>query len=165
MKRFALVLLLLSGPAWAQPPQIVQPEDRIELGVGESKTLKFQHPFKSFDSAIPDVIKFLPQSDRQLTLTGSSLGQTLLFIHDDQDNVVYTATVIVTPSPGHLVKLYGRRGVKDFVGWYCSDTGCGRADLDKKLANGGRDPDDPTAVTVTQPTGGGGSITRQYGPN
>lgn len=166
MKRLALALLalLLSGGALAQPPQIVQSEGLIELGVGESKTLRFQHPFKSWDQAIPDVVKFLPQSDRQLTVTGASIGRTLMFVFDDQGGVTYSATINVIPVPGHLVRIYGKQG-KDFVGYYCSDTGCGRADLDKKLANGGRDPDDPTTIFTTQPLRGGGTITKRYRPD
>jgi hypothetical protein len=165
MKRLALVFLLLAGNAWAQPPEILEPEDRIELGVGESRTLKFEQPFKSWDSAIPDIVKLLPQSDRQLTVTGTALGTTLMFIHDEQGSVIYTATVSVLPSAGHLVKIYGnRRGrssSKDFVSYFCTETGCGRADTDK--------PEDPTVLSITQtrPSEGGGSdaVTRQYGPN
>lgn len=86
----------------------------------------------------------------------------------EQGHIIYTATVAVAPTAGHLVKLYGHTHTKGFIGYYCSETGCGRADLDRKLANGGRDPDDPTAqsVTVTRPIGGGGAVstTNQYGP-
>lgn len=160
MKRLALLLLLLGGPTWAQTPQIVQTEDRIELGVGESKTLRFQRPYKSFDSAIPGVIKFLPQSDRQLTVTGTTLGTTLMFIHDDRENVIYAATVSVLPEPGHLVKIYAR-DVKDFVGFYCTDTGCGRADPDLAAK------DQPSSVSVTErvPRPGGGFIEQQKNYN
>lgn len=163
--RLAILVLYfaLVSAAYAQSPQIVDPGDRIELGIGESKTFRFPQPFKSFDTATPNIVKFLPQSDRQLTITGVDLGQTLMFIHDDRDQVIYTATVSVLPGAGRLVKIYGHRN-KDFRGYYCSETGCGRADLEKRLANG-RDPDDPIATTVTQPLPGGGAVTRQYGPN
>lgn len=165
MKRLALLLLLLSGPAWAQAPQILKSDARIEIGgIGESQTLRFPQPYKSFETVPKGVVNLLPQSDRQITLTGTEAGQALMYIYDDQDRVMYTATVSVLLGLGHSVKLYGsRRGSKDYVGYYCNDASCGRADLDKR--SGGRDPDDPVATTVTQPLPGGGSVTRQYTPN
>ena len=153
--------LLMAGSALAAPPQVVKPEGQIEIGVGESRTFRFDEPFKSFDTTNQDVLKILPQSDRTLTVTGVGLGQTLLFILDEQNSVIYSATVFVQPGHGRLVKLYGAGSKnKDFVGWYCNGVGWGRANLDK--------PDDPTseAVTVTRPTDAGGSVsvTKQYGP-
>jgi hypothetical protein len=167
MKRLVLAAaLLLSHSAFAQPPEIVQPEDQIELAVGEARTLKFHETFQKVGTVTEGVAQIMPQSDRTLTVSGLAPGQTLMFVHSEKGDLIYTAAIAVTPTSGHLVKHYGRRGVKDFVGYYCSETGCGRADLDKKLANSGRDPDEPTAqsVTVTRPTGDGGAVstTNQY---
>ena len=41
MKRLAYVLLLLSGPAWAQPQEI-EPEGLIQLSIGQAKAFEFK---------------------------------------------------------------------------------------------------------------------------
>lgn len=160
---FALIVLMVSGAAWAQPPEVLPVEDYIEMGVGDSRTLRFKEPFKTPGTA-SDIVQIIPHTDHVLTITGLAAGQTFFYVRDDQERIFYTATISILQGAGHLVKIYGHRG-RDFRGYYCNDAGCGRSDLDKKLANGGRDPDEPNAISVTQPTGGGGYTTRQYGPN
>ena len=44
--------------------------------------------------------------------------------------VVHRSNIIVAQTEG-FVKIYGDPEIKDFVGFYCSNTGCGRADPDK----------------------------------
>jgi hypothetical protein len=170
MRRIAVILALLCAGAGAmaqpnRPPEVIQPQDQIELAIGESRTLQFSGPFQRAGTATEGIARILPQSDRTLTVSGVGPGQTAMFVHGTQGDVIYSAIVIVAPSGGHLVKFYGR-DTKDFTGYYCSETGCGRANLDKTLANGGRDPDEPTAqaVTVTRPLEGGGAVstTNQY---
>lgn len=158
--------LLIAAPALAQPPAIVESNDVIDLAVGESRTLVFEKAFKDPMLVTHGTAELIPQTDRTLTVAGLAPGRTLMIVNQPGEEP-YVAAINVTPSSGHLVKLYGVGG-KDYIGWYCSQTGCGRADLDKKLANGGRDPDDPSAVSVTEtrPTRDGGtmSTTKQYGP-
>ncbi|SFJ72328.1 pilus assembly protein N-terminal domain-containing protein [Bradyrhizobium sp. cf659] len=157
--------LLMAGPALAQPPEILEPKDTIDLAVGESRTLVFEKPFKDPTVVTHGTAELIPQTDRKLTVSGLAPGRTLLIVNQPGEEP-YMAAINVTPSSGHLIKFYGTGG-KDYIGWYCSETGCGRADLDKKLANGGRDPDEPSAesVTVTRPTQDGGTVstTKQYG--
>lgn len=150
------------APAAALEPEVIQPNGALNLVVGEARTLKFQEAFKSATAAVKNVVDIIPQSDHTLTITGVEPGETVMFLQDDGGRSIYTAAISVAPSPGHLVKIYGKTSTKDFVGFYCSSTGCGRADLDKKASNGGRDPDEPASqsVTVTHPTQGGGIITR-----
>ncbi|MET3332478.1 MULTISPECIES: pilus assembly protein N-terminal domain-containing protein [Bradyrhizobium] len=158
--------LLMAGPVLAQPPAIVEPKDVIDLSVGESRTLVFDKPFNNPVVVTRGTAELIPQTDRTLTVAGLAPGRTLIIVNQSGEEP-YVAAINVTPSSGHLVKLYGMGG-KDYIGWYCSETGCGRADLDKKLANGGRDPNEPSSVTttVTRPTADGGTIstTKQYGP-
>jgi len=174
MQRLGVILAILAfsgtGLAIAQPnaaPEILQPQDQIELAIGESRTLQFREPFEKAGTGTEGIAQIVPQSDRTLTVSGITSGQTSFYVQGPKGDLVYLATVIVAPAAGHLVKLYGRSDIKDFVGYYCSEIGCGRADLDKTLANGGRDPSEPVSqsVTVRQPTEGGGFTekTKVYG--
>ena len=45
-------------------------------------------------------------------------------------HVVHRSNILVAQTEG-LVRIYGNREIKDFAGFYCSNTGCGRADPDK----------------------------------
>lgn len=157
--------LLISFSAMAQPkqpPRILQHQENIDLTIGESRTFEFAEPFGRIGTATEGVAVVLPQSDRQLTISGLKAGQTTMFVQGTQGDM-YLATVTVTPGSGHLVRFYGypRDVTKDYIGFYCSEFGCGRADQDKVAANGGRDPDEPTMkeTTVTRPLPGGGSTT------
>lgn len=166
MKRLAFVLLFLSGSALAQPqqrsPEVIQSDKPIEVAVGEAKVLRFSEAFSSPVMTSKDIADIIPQSDHMLTITGLSPGATAFFLKDEGDRVIYTGSILVTPSSGRLVKIY-RRDVNDYVGYYCSEFGCGRADLDKKLANS-RDPNEPTVTVISKPLPDGGVVTRQFGP-
>jgi hypothetical protein len=162
--------LLAASPALAQPPglpQEIPPDMEFSLGVGEAKTLRFGSAIGKVETLNEGIARVSAQSDHVLTLFGVAPGGDHLIVFGPDGQQFFSADISVAPAAGHLVKLYGHRG-KDYVGWYCSETGCGRADLDKTLANHGIDPDDPTAEsrTVTRPTGDGGSVskTKQYGP-
>jgi hypothetical protein len=172
MKRLALAFVLLAGPAWAQPqqqpPEVINVDNAIEVAVGEAKVLRFGQAFASPVMTTKDIADIIPQTDRMLTITGLSPGATAFFLKDDKDRVIYTGSIVVTPSSGSLVKIYGNvpgPRAKDYVSYYCNQTGCSRANPEKRTA-GGRDPDEPVAhsTTVWRPTGDGGSVstTRQY---
>lgn len=157
----AAILAILASSSWAQPPETITPDSTIELGMGESKTLRFHDAIKSAGTVTKDIALVTAQSDRTITITGIGPGETTVIAYGDTGQTVFLATISVAPSRGQLVKVYGlRKG--DFIGVYCNETGCGRPDLDKKLLNGGRDPDEPasTSVTETVPTGGGGFISK-----
>jgi Flp pilus assembly secretin CpaC len=88
MKRLIIVLgLLAAAPALAQPPEIVQYDDQIDLAVGESKTLKFHEAFKTAGTVTENIASIFPQSDRTLTISGLSPGQTLMFVQAEQGDV------------------------------------------------------------------------------
>lgn len=139
MKRLALVCCLLAAPAYGQPleePERVSPESAITIGVGQTETLKFRSSFGTVSVATDGIVQLIPQSDRTLTLYGRAPGTTLLTVRSDRGDEIYSAFVNVSPEPGHVVKLYGRN-VPDYVGFYCTDVVCGRAD---KELGGSREP-------------------------
>jgi hypothetical protein len=144
----------------SQTPQVVAPDEQIELAIGESRTLKFSDSIQSAHTTAKGVAEIVPQTDRIVTVSGVAPGQTLMWVQDTTGRTTYTATITVSAGIGHLVRIY-RSDKKDFIGFHCNETACGRADLDVRLANGGRDPDEPVSqsITITRPTGDGGALT------
>jgi hypothetical protein len=147
MRRLALTLLLLSGPAWAQPQEISS-EGLIKLSVGQSKAFEFAEPFREIYFAPEDIVKSVPQSDRQFTIAPIAAGSTRMFVRSPNGQLMYNVDIVVSPEPGHLVKLYGGNRNDDlnagYVAVYCTDVGCERPDKDLPK---------PTAFSVERVTG------------
>jgi hypothetical protein len=140
MKRLAVICCPLATPVFAQPqeePERVVPETTISIGIGRAETLRFKSTFGVVNVATEGIVQAIPQSDRVLTLYGKAEGTTLLTVRTDRGDEIYSATVSVTQEPGRVVRLYGRRDVPDYTGFYCTDRACGRAD---KELNGSREP-------------------------
>jgi hypothetical protein len=173
MKRFALVAMLLCGCAYAQPqqhqvPEVIQPDDTIEVGVGEPKILRFPAAFKDISMAIKGVADIVPEGDRQITVTGLTTGQTTLFVKDEKGTVLYTAMIAVSAStaPGHMVKVYGQKTIQrgvakpgtEFDAFLCTGTGCGRVNPDLEPA--------PTGVAISETKqdkdGNSRTVTKEY---
>jgi len=163
MKRFALLLLLLSGPAWAQTPTELAPTDRVILSAGQSKVFEFKQTFGPiFVPGGNDIAAARPLADnRTLSITGMGPGETPIFVYDSVGKEIWRATITVGQEPGRVVRFYDGRS-KDYTGYYCSEVFCGRAD---KELDGKRDPSGVSFTTRT-PTGGGGfnESTKVYGP-
>ena len=158
MKHVFVICCLLATPALAQPqeqPERIVPEAAISIGIGRSETLRFRSSFGVVNVATQGIVQAIPQSDRVLTLYGQAEGTTLLTVRTNNGDEIYSATVSVTQEPGHVVRLYGDPKVRDYTGFYCTETACGRAD---KELNGARDVSSTTVVTP-----GGQAITRTYG--
>jgi Flp pilus assembly secretin CpaC len=143
MKRLAFVFLLLSGSAWAQPPQEIETSDQISVGVGQAKVFRFDEPFGRIDFMPKDTADAVPQSDRQLSIIGIKAGISQMFVFSPDGKQIYSAAVTVSPEPGRLVKIYGTGKNDDlnsgFIAVYCDASGCGRPDKDLPM---------PTAITV-----------------
>jgi hypothetical protein len=174
MKRFALVAMLLCGSAYAQPqqhqvPEVIQPDDTIEVGVGEPKILRFPAAFKDISMAIKGVADIVPEGDRQITVTGLTTGQTTLFVKDEKGTVLYTAMIAVSAStaPGHMVKVYGQKTICDGASLnlarstmliLCTGTRCGRVNPDLEPA--------PTGVAISETKqdkdGNSRTVTKEY---
>ncbi|HXI40267.1 MAG TPA: pilus assembly protein N-terminal domain-containing protein [Bryobacteraceae bacterium] len=134
-----LAALGLASAAYAQPqeqPERLVPEASISVGVGRAEILRFRTAFGSVNVATQGIVQAIPQSDHVLTLYGEKEGVTYLTVRTDKGEEIYSATVSVTQEPGHVVKLYGKAAT-DYVGFYCTESGCGRADRE---LNGSREP-------------------------
>lgn len=162
--RHLAVAMLACGwiaAAKAQPepsPQEIEADATIELAVGQGKTFRFQSPITSINVATEGIAKATPQSDRMITVVGLAPGQTVLLVYGRSGERMYSAEVVVSPDTGRSVKLYGQHrtadGVsrlEDYVGYYCTETTCSRADKDKP-------PAPPVQTTITR---GSTTFTRQ----
>jgi hypothetical protein len=142
MKRLALMLLLLSGSAYAQPVEI-EPEGLIQLSLGQAKAFEFKDPVGQIYFAPKDIVEGTPQSDRQFTISPLAPGSTRMFVRSPSGQLIYNVDIVVAPEPGRLVKIYGGSKNDDlnagYSAVYCTETGCERPDKDLPR---------PTAVTV-----------------
>lgn len=134
MKRFVLLAaLLLAAPALAQPPREIMSDDRVELHIGQTRTFEFDKPYTGFSIASDAVVKINVQTDRTFTLLGSGPGESLVTINFKDDDV-HRMNVVVG---GRTVRIYGTgKDEKDYVGYFCTSTDCGRADGDAPQPSG-----------------------------
>jgi hypothetical protein len=134
MKRFVLLAaLLLAAPALAQPPREIMSDDRVELRIGQTRTFEFDKPYTGFSIASDAVVKINVQTDRTFTLLGSGPGESLVTINFKDDDV-HRMNVVVG---GRTVRIYGTgKDEKDYVGYFCTSTDCGRADGDAPQPSG-----------------------------
>lgn len=155
MKLILFALLLLSGPAFGQPQEITA-RDTIAVRPNQTRTFQFSTPVSDIriSSAVAEIVA---ESDRTFTLRGLKPGQAMLSAFGPEGRVIYRANISV-PEAGRLVKIYGSDPrSKDYVGYYCTETGCGRADIDV--------PPTPssTVISETRPTPNGSqTISREY---
>lgn len=146
MKRLALVILLaLTGVAQAQQQvQNVIATNRIDMVVGQTNLLRFNDAIGSIVFSQKDVVEGLPpQGDRQFAFVANKPGVSRLFVSGPDGRSLYDAEIVVTPEPGHMVKIYGTNKNDDlnagYTAMFCTNTGCERPDKDLPK---------PTAVTV-----------------
>ena len=158
MRRLVVLMAVLAagmGEVVAQPdtaPQVVTPQETINLAVGQATKLVFPVPFDQINMPSDAIVQAKPVTDRVMTLQGLAEGETIMTVMAG-NREVWSGTVIVGAERGHTVRIYDRNS-KDYLGFYCTDTACGRAD---KELNGARD------VTSVTRTIGGVSITRTFG--
>lgn len=144
MRRFVLMVgLLLSGAALAQPIEI-RPAGQISLSKGQVKILQFEEAISKVSIVLSGVIDAEPLTERQLAISGTGTGGTMLVVFAPDGRQIYNAAVIVSPEAGHIVKIYGQRDKNDdlnagYSSTYCNEFGCGRPDFDLPK---------PTSVTV-----------------
>ncbi len=146
MRAFVLVVaLLMAGSAWAQQaPQNVVAADRIDMVVGQTNVLRFNDSIGSIVYSNKEVTESLPlQVDRQLAFVAVKPGVTRLMVYAPDGKSLYDTEIVVSPEPGHLVKIYGMNKNDDlnagYVAMFCTSTGCERPDKDLPK---------PTAITV-----------------
>lgn len=145
MKRFALLAaLLFSGAAFAQPQPIeVIPDAQLSLARGQVKVLQFEEAISKVTIVSKGIVDADPLTDRQLSLSGTSPGETRVVVFAANGRQIYNAAITVTPEAGRIVKTYGLDKNEDLNAGYsvvwCHETGCGRPDYDLPK---------PTALTV-----------------
>jgi hypothetical protein len=125
------------------------PEDSYNLSVGEATKLRFPDVFDRIELTTDSVVQAKPLSDRVLTLQGLAEGETIMTVFAGSKEL-YSATIIVGTERGHVVKFYGLPKTPDFVGFYCTETSCGRADKELK---GAREYTDQSESVQTNPDG------------
>lgn len=155
MKRFVLLAaLLLAAPAAAQPPREVIATERIELRIGQTRTFEFDKPYSGFSIASDAVAKINVLTDQTFTILGIGPGETLITINFKDDDIHRMSVVV----GGRTVRIYGTgKDEKDYVGYFCTATDCGRGDSDAPQ---------PSGVTVEKRSRGRdgsiNTITKQY---
>jgi hypothetical protein len=144
MKRLALVCCLLATSALAQPdtaPQVVKTEDTVNLSVGQATKLVFPGVFDQVHLTSDTVVQAKPVTDKMLTLQGLAEGEAIMTVMAGTREV-WSGTIVVGAERGHTVRVYDGKS-KDYLGFYCTDSACGRAD---KELNGAREV---SSVTTT----------------
>jgi hypothetical protein len=120
---------LLSGGAFAQPPEELTADDTIELQVGQTRTFTFDRSVKEFVIVADGIAKVTPRTDRTFSIEALNPGSVLAIASAADGREIHRMNIAVA---GHMVKIYGfsRDETKDYIGYLCTDTGCGRADSD-----------------------------------
>jgi Flp pilus assembly secretin CpaC len=131
-----MTALIIAAPASAEQPDRVLPEASLAIGVGRSETFRFKSTFDNINVSNKGIVQATAQSDHVMTLFGEAEGGAVVTVRDG-GRILYTVEIQITPEVGHIVRMYGRPGVTDYVGFYCTEISCGRAD---KEFNGSREP-------------------------
>ncbi|WP_262049136.1 pilus assembly protein N-terminal domain-containing protein [Bradyrhizobium sp. Bra78] len=143
------------GMANAQSaPREVIGADTIEMRNGQTRTFTFEQPVTRFSVSAEGIAEIRPETDRTFTIRALSAGQVLMTAYAQDGHVVHRSYIAVADA-GRLVRVYGfdMKLTKDYVGFYCTDVGCGRADPDI-----GPKPYS-TVISETQGKGDGNSAT------
>lgn len=115
--------------AFAQPPEELVGSDTIRLHPGQSKLMTMDTPYSKFHLTDDGVVQILVDTDQRFTLRALKPGTVLLSIYGAGEKLIHRSNVVVA---GGLVRIYGTGTAdekkNDFVGYICSETGCGRAD-------------------------------------
>ncbi|MBR0690074.1 pilus assembly protein N-terminal domain-containing protein [Bradyrhizobium manausense] len=131
----AVSAAIVAGFANAQAPRELVAADTIELRAEQTRTFAFDEPVTKFTLSSEGVAQVIPETDRTFTVRALTPGRVLMTAYAPDGHVVHRSNIVVGQTEG-LVKIYGLKDAKDseakdFLGFYCSNTGCGRADPDK----------------------------------
>ncbi|WLA80271.1 pilus assembly protein N-terminal domain-containing protein [Bradyrhizobium elkanii] len=135
MKTWTIVLaLLLPSVVIAQPMQEVVTIDKVEIRAEQTRTFSIDAPIGRFSLSKEGVAEVLPETDRTFTIKGLAPGEVMMTAYGTDGRVLHRANIFVGQTSG-LVRIFGQskggKQVDDFIGYYCSSGGCGRADPDK----------------------------------
>jgi len=149
----AICAAVFIGQARAQPqgqpqaPREVIAVDTIALRAEQARTFAFDEPVTKFTLSSEGVAQIIPETDRTFTVRALAPGRVLLTAYAPDGRVVHRSNIVVAQTEG-FVRVYGLADAKDFLGFYCSNTGCGRVDPDRV----------PFTATVQQARRGKGEV-------
>jgi hypothetical protein len=134
--RFLLTLAAyaaLTVAAFAQTPKEITAPEKIDLRIGQTRTFEFDRPYRSFNVASDAVAKINVQTDQTFTVLGVGPGETLITINFADQGVYYMSVLV----GGRTIRIYGTgQSEKDYIGFFCTSTDCGRADGDALQPSG-----------------------------
>lgn len=107
-------------------------QDTIDLKLGQVRAFLFDRPFSRISLTSDTIARVTPETDQTLTVEGLKPGTTLLTVYGNDGAVVLRSNIVVNRVGAGLVKIYGQNKDKrgDYIGAYCTSTGCGRQDDD-----------------------------------
>lgn len=118
-------------------PQELGEIETIKIYPGETKVFTFNQPVAEIRSTGENV-KIAPESDRTFAFIGLTPGSSILTALNNERQLVFRARLIVA---GNAVRIYGTSTVdekkSDYLGYICSDLGCGRADAEVERQQSG----------------------------
>lgn len=131
----AVAAAILASAGNAESPREIAAANTIELRTGQARTFMFDEAVSKFSVSAEGIAQITPETDRTFTVQGLSPGQVLMTAYSQDGKVVHRSNILVDEAQG-LVRIYGKRDelgheAKDFVGYLCTEAGCGRADPDR----------------------------------
>jgi hypothetical protein len=148
----AVAAAILASAANAGPPREIAATDTIEIRTGQARTFMFDEAVSKFSVSAEGIAQITPETDRTFTVQGLSPGQVLMTAYAQDGKVVHRSNIVVDQAQG-LVRIYGNSDGKDFIGYLCTEVGCGRADPDRVPLP------DSTSTAETRQKGNAESVT------
>jgi Flp pilus assembly secretin CpaC len=133
----SVVLLASCSAGYSQPsPNCSRAEARgercIEMETGHTALFRLDKPFKALFVGDPTVADAVVQDQTTFLLNAKQReGRTNIIALDDQTNVVWTASIVVTGPPDPLpvgrVRVHGKsKDAHEYWVYACTDNGCQR---------------------------------------
>ncbi len=144
------VYAALTVSSVAQPPQELVGTDTMRLQPGEARVFTFDQPVTKITLADDGVVQIVPESDRVFTFRALKSGAVLMSAFSPENKLIHRSNIVVS---GGMVRIYGtleRDERRDYVGYICTEFGCGRADPELEK---------PNSVAVTRRNSRGDIIT------
>jgi hypothetical protein len=131
----AVTAAILASAGNAESPREIVSTDTIEIRTGQARTFMFDEAVSKFSVSAEGIAQITPETDRTFTVQGLSPGQVLMTAYAQDGKVVHRSNIVVDQAQG-LVRIYGNSDAKDsdakdFIGYLCTEAGCGRADPDR----------------------------------
>lgn len=144
------VIVAVSG-TYAQNGEPV--EHRIEIRPSFVVLVQLPQAYRTVYVGDPEIADVgAARTNTQVALHGRKIGSTNLIALDEQERVVFTATIIVGGGRqlGRM-QIHNRSSLNAYTPYQCSSTGCRRVDdpLAEPLDPAWRTTVDPTTGTIT----------------